>query len=108
MEIYIPKVAFFATVPGYTGLINLYKFPLDNFHLQDLLNRTLGTFKSGIDDFVGTLCASLTNSKRLCKFAGALFFRTAENTIMIFFILIKLCKGPISTCNPLRLRNEFI
>jgi hypothetical protein len=72
MEIYIPKVAFFATVPGYIGLINLYKFPLDNFHLQDLLNRTLGTFKSGIDDFVGTLCHIM------------------------------------DTCNPLRLRNEFI
>ena len=67
---------------------------------------TLGTFKSVIDDLVGTLCMSLTNSKRLHKFAGASFFRT-ENTIMIFFILIKLCKGPICMYNP-RLRNEFI
>jgi hypothetical protein len=28
-------VAFLATVPAWLGLMNVYKFPLDNFPLQD-------------------------------------------------------------------------
>ena len=31
-DLYI--LAFFAAVPTWLGLINVYKFPLDNFHLQ--------------------------------------------------------------------------
>ena len=33
-----PKVVFFASVPSWLGLINVYKFPLDNFRLQYLSN----------------------------------------------------------------------
>ena len=29
-------VAFFAAVPAWLALINVYKFPLDNFHLKDI------------------------------------------------------------------------
>jgi hypothetical protein len=33
------KVAFFTAVCSWLGLINVYKFPLDNFHLQDPLTN---------------------------------------------------------------------